>query len=258
MILAQISDLHIGRPGEADDGRRDQVAALRRCVAALNAMAPGPDLVVVTGDLTKDGLPEQYDHFRALMAPLRAPYYVVPGNHDDRAALREAFADHAYLPHDGAFLHYVVEGHPLRLIGLDSIIPGRARGELCGQRLDWLGAQLARAPGRPTLLFLHHPPFLDGIPFWDVLNCRNAEGLAAIVRRNPQVVGLIAGHLHQAIRRLWHGVMASSGPAPAQALALATGQPAAYAPLNPPVFQLFEWDAPTGLTGRPGFVAAAY
>lgn len=252
-ILAQISDLHIGLPGAPGGGRRERVAALRRCVAAINALRPRADLVLATGDLVDDGVVEEYEHFRALMAPLDAPYYVIPGNHDDRDALRAAFADHAYLPRDGAFLHYVIEAHPLRLIGLDSIIPGRARGELCGERLAWLEAQLNGAPERPTLLFLHHPPFLDGIQFWDVLNCRNADGLAAIVRRHRQVVGLIAGHLHQSIRRLWNGVMASSSPAPAHALALVTRQPESRAPLNPPFFHLHEWDAPTGLTSRPAF-----
>jgi 3',5'-cyclic AMP phosphodiesterase CpdA len=253
-ILAQISDLHIGVPNAAGGGRRDRVAALRRCVAAINALDPRPDLVLVTGDLVDDGVAEEYEHFRTLMAPLDAPYYVIPGNHDDRAALRAAFADHLYLPRDGAFLHYVIEGYPLRLIGLDSIIPGRARGELCGERLAWLDAQLDRVPERPTLLFLHHPPFLDGIRFWDVLNCRNADGLATVVRRHRQVVGLVAGHLHQSIRRLWNGVMASSVPAPAQALALATRQPESRAPLHPPFFHLHEWDAPTGLTSRLAFI----
>jgi 3',5'-cyclic AMP phosphodiesterase CpdA len=257
MILAQISDLHIGVPHAARAGRHERVAALRRCVAAINALRPRPDLVLVTGDLVDDGAVEEYEHFRALMAPLDAPYYVIPGNHDDRDALRAAFADHAYLPREGAFLHYVIEGHPLRLIGLDSIVPGRARGELCGERLEWLDARLRDAPDRPTLLFLHHPPFLDGIRFWDVLNCRNADGLAATVRRHRQVVGLIAGHLHQSIRRLWNGVMASSVPAPASALALVTRQPASRVPLNPPFFYVHEWDGPTGLTSRPAFIERA-
>lgn len=254
MIVAQITDLHIRRPDAGAEGRLDSAAALRHCVAMLNRLDPAPDIVLVTGDLVDDGTAEEYAHMRALMAPLRTPYCVIPGNHDDRDALRAAFADHGYLPRDGMFLHYAIEDFPLRLIGLDSVVAGRARGELCGERLRWLDARLAEQPDRPTLLFLHHPPFLDGIPFWDTLNCRNSPDLAALVRRHPQVVRLIAGHLHQSIHRMWNGVMASSGPSPAPAIALRTNRRGAAFALNPPLFHLHAWDPMTGLVSRPGFV----
>src|ERR1700759_5581626 len=93
MLLAQISDLHIKRPGSLAYRRVDTGAALARCIAALNALNPRPDAVVMTGDLVDQGDPEQYAHLQTLLAPLQIPYYLLVGNHDARSALREAFSD---------------------------------------------------------------------------------------------------------------------------------------------------------------------
>src|SRR3546814_16854724 len=66
--------------------------------------------------------------FRSLLRPLLPPLYVIPGNHDDRALIRTYLPGHAYLPAEG-FLQYAVEDHPVRLIGLDTQIPGQSRSE---------------------------------------------------------------------------------------------------------------------------------
>src|SRR5260370_12491037 len=86
------------------------------------------------------------------------PVYVIPGNHDSREGLSRAFADRGYLPTSGGFLHYTVEEWPVRLIGLDTQVPGQPGGRLCAERLARLHARLREAPARPTLGFMHHPP----------------------------------------------------------------------------------------------------
>ncbi len=96
MLFAQISDLHIKRPGRLAYRKVDTAAHLARCVDKLNRLRPRPDAVVLTGDLVDFGAREEYEHLRALLAPLRIPYYLVMGNHDGRDALREVFPDHAY------------------------------------------------------------------------------------------------------------------------------------------------------------------
>jgi 3',5'-cyclic AMP phosphodiesterase CpdA len=48
--------------------------------------------------LVLDGEPAAYARLRALLRPLRPPVFVIPGNHDDRAALGDAFKDAGYLP----------------------------------------------------------------------------------------------------------------------------------------------------------------
>jgi len=98
---------------------------------------------------------------RTYLDRLPIPIYPVPGNHDGRDALHAAFPDHPYLPETG-FLHWVVEKYPVRLIGLDPLVPGESRGELCADRLAWLEATLS-ASNRPTLIAMHHPSFETGI-----------------------------------------------------------------------------------------------
>ena len=83
-MIAQISDLHIKRPGALAYGRVDTAAALSRCVDELNRFSPRPDLVVISGDLADTPAKEEYDHLKTLLAPLEIPFVAIPGNHDDR------------------------------------------------------------------------------------------------------------------------------------------------------------------------------
>ena len=71
---------------------------------------------------------EEYEALKKLLAPLTMPVYLLVGNHDERQALREVFADHAYLHTGGEFVHYAVDVGPLRLIALDSQMPRQGGG----------------------------------------------------------------------------------------------------------------------------------
>ncbi|RBL66247.1 phosphodiesterase, partial [Pseudomonas sp. MWU13-2625] len=104
MLLAQISDLHIKRPGQLAYRRVDTAAALARCIARLNALEPRPDAVLVPGDLTDFGHDEEYGYLPGLLATLEIPSYLMIGNHADCAGLRCAFADHPELP-EAHFAH---------------------------------------------------------------------------------------------------------------------------------------------------------
>jgi len=84
MLICQLSDLHVRRPGELAYRRVDTESYLRRCVSRIAAMTPQPDAIVITGDVADRGTDEEYAHARALLAPLTAPVYVIPGNHDER------------------------------------------------------------------------------------------------------------------------------------------------------------------------------
>ena len=93
MLIAQITDLH-ARPRGLPAYRVSETNSLiERAVDALLALRLRPDVVLVTGDLTDCGLPEEYAHLRTLLGRLPMPVYVVPGNHDRREELRDAFAD---------------------------------------------------------------------------------------------------------------------------------------------------------------------
>ncbi len=211
MKIAQISDTHILARG-ADEARGPRRAEnLRRCVADINRQRP--DAVIHTGDTVQHGLPEEYEHLREILAPLEAPLYLIPGNRDRRDALREAFGDKAYLPRNGEFLHYTVDDHALRLVALDSTAPGERKGVYCRERQAWLDETLGRAPDRPTLLFIHHPPFdIDDHYIGGYRRPGEAEELAAVVSRHSQVLRLLCGHVHCPTRRSWAGTEATTMP----------------------------------------------
>lgn len=257
MLIVQITDMHITSRGRLAYRKVDTAAALARCVAHVNGLQPRPTVVLLTGDLVDMGRPEEYALLRELIAPLAAPVYMIPGNHDDRTNLRAAFPDHRYLFHDDAFIHYVVEEYPLRLIGLDTTIPGAKEGELCDRRLAWLDARLAEAPDRPTLVFMHHPPFLTGIAHMDVQNCRNGAALGGLVERHGQVTRILCGHVHRPVQIAWHGVTASIGPSPSHSVALdlRPDGPAAFV-LEPGACELHYWHPGNGLVSHLSFVGA--
>lgn len=193
-LLAQLSDPHIG----AQWADADPVAGLAAAVAAVRAMPAQPDAVLVSGDLTEHAADAEYEQVRELLAPLGVPTYVLPGNHDDRGALRRHFG----LPGAGDEpVRFSADLGPLRLVVLDTTRPGEAPGALDGEQLGWLDRELAGAPGSPTLLAMHHPPLLTGLPAWDELGLAAADrrALGAVLERHPQVRRLVGGHVHRVI-----------------------------------------------------------
>jgi 3',5'-cyclic-AMP phosphodiesterase len=257
MLIAQITDLHILPPGRVAYGRIDTAACLTRAVARLRALDPRPDVVVATGDLVDAGGAEEYAHLRRLLAPLDLPLFVLPGNHDSRRPLAEAFRDHAYLPQDGEFLHYTVEDWPVRLIALDTIEPFEDGGRLCAARQAWLEARLAEQPRRPTLIMTHHPPFPTGIAHMDRMALAAPQFLAEIVRRHGHVVRVISGHVHRSIQAPFAGTIASTAPSTAHQVMLdLTPDGEARFMLEPPGFQLHLWRPESGLVTHTAVVDA--
>jgi 3',5'-cyclic AMP phosphodiesterase CpdA len=261
MIVAQISDTHIIRPGarfRVPIGRRaggerifaefDTASHLARAVAEINRLVPLPDITVVTGDLVDHGEAAEYEHLRALLAPLRMPVFVIPGNHDARDQLRQAFADGGYLPASGEFLQYAVEDYPLRVLALDTLVPGAHHGRLCADRLAWLDRALAARRDLPTLVLMHHPPFPTAITHMDNYGLENAAGLAQLLGRHGQVERVLCGHLHRTIDRRFAGTVAGTAPSTAHQIRLDI---LPEAPLRfiaePPGYQLHVWQEGAGL-----------
>lgn len=254
MLIAQITDTHIRPRGRLSMDRVDTAGHLARAVEHINALRPAPDLVLVTGDLVDAGMAEEYAHLRDLLAPLALPVYLIPGNHDLRDPLRAAFGEHRYLPVDG-FLQYAVDEGPLRLIALDTLAPGKPHGELCQARLDWLEARLAES-GKPTIVFMHHPPFECGLKGFDQARLNvGAERLAAIVQRHPNVERVLCGHVHRPIQVRWAGTIASVAPSTAHqaTLDLAPDAPLTFS-MDPPALALHQWRPGTGLVTHLSYI----
>ena len=191
-LLAQLSDPHIG----AEWGDADSVARLGAAVESLSALEPNPDALLISGDLADHALDDEYEQVRELLASVDAPLYVLPGNHDDRLALRRHFG----IPGaDSEPVQYAVDLGPLRLVVLDSTRPGEDGGELDAIRLAWLEDTLAAAPRIPTVVALHHPPLVTGIPAFDEIGLPRDEqrALGNVIEAHPQVRRIVAGHLHR-------------------------------------------------------------
>ncbi len=260
MIIAQISDLHVQPRGERAYGIVDTNAYLKAAIAQLNRLQPQPDLVMATGDLVDERTEAEYWMLRELVEPLQAPLYFVMGNHDDRTAFRTVFPDLPYMPSQG-FIQYVLEDYPLRLIVLDTLVDGEGYGDLDAIRLNWLADCLAANPTKPTVIFMHHPPFATGLQGMDRLRCRGHEALAAIVQHYPCIQRIACGHLHRSIQTLWAGTIGSVAPSVAHqvALKLVIDQPPAFV-MEPPGLHLHLWHANEGLITHTAFIGdfAAY
>jgi len=246
ILLAQISDLHIKRPGQLAYGRVDTAAALARCVNELNRFAPRPDFVIISGDLADTPAREEYDHLKNLLASLQIPFAAIPGNHDNRALLRAAFSDQPYA-HAGGALNLAIAVGDLDILMIDSSVPGAPYGELDTITLAWLDSALAASKTRTALLFLHHPPFVTGIGHMDRQNLRNAGNLAVVLRKHDRARLVAAGHVHRATLTMFAGVPATICPAPNHAVALdLTGQIPPSFVIEPPAFHLHAWFANGG------------
>lgn len=142
ILITQISDLHITRPGALAYGRVDTATALLRTISTLNGLSPRPDLVVISGDIADSALPEEYAHATKLLGALKVPFVAIPGNHDRRPLMRESFPDSAY-GEPGWALNKVRRVNGLDIVLIDSTVAGAAHGEL-DQRSNGLTAHSRR------------------------------------------------------------------------------------------------------------------
>jgi 3',5'-cyclic AMP phosphodiesterase CpdA len=250
MLTAQITDTHIKGEGVLAYGRFDTSGFLARAVDHILNLDPRPDVVLATGDLVDAGTPAEYARLRHLLAPLPMPVYLIPGNHDDRDELRAAFADRAWMPREG-FIQYVVDDGPLRLIAIDTLLPGKPSGRVDAERVAWLDARLREAPSKPTVIFMHHPPFRTAIDYMDEIGLEGAEAMADVVLRHPQVERVLCGHLHRAIQARWAGTLALTAPATAHQVGLdVRPRNGLSVTLEPPGYALHLWSPRLGLVSH--------
>jgi Icc protein len=148
-----------------------------------------------------------------------------------------------------------VEDFPVRIVMLDTLVQGAPHGELSEGRLEWLDRTLAAQPDRPTLIGMHHPPFICGIRHMDNINLRDADRFAAVVAKHPQLRRIICGHHHRSITTMVGQAIASISPSTAHQveLDLAADAPSAFM-LEPPGFQLHHWSPAHGFVTHTALV----
>jgi len=241
VLIAQISDLHIrdhlGMFGELVDTSK----TLEKAIKLLNALDPQPDVVLATGDLTDDGTNEQYSQLLEILSPLNAPLLPLPGNHDVYSEFLNAFS--STLPDEIPENHcsYVIDDFPVRLVALDTSLPGQHDALFSEDHELWLSNVLSQEKDKPTLIFTHFPPFETGINFMDLSGLKSADRLEEIIRNNPQVKLVVAGHLHRPIQTSFASTMISVCPSTGNQLKLDLNPKNGSAVDEPPGFQLHVW-----------------
>lgn len=220
MLIAQISDLHIVEKGHKTLGVAPMDEKLNHCIAHINQFQPAPDLVLVTGDVTNNFTLLEAEYAAQLLNQLQCPYYVIPGNHDKREHLLEVFGKKSCPDNLDGTINYVLEDHPVRLIGVDSTMPKTVGGHMCAQRLQWLDTQLAKEPHKPTIIFMHHPPIKTGVLETNFDGFVGADELGKIIVKYSNVERIICGHIHLPTHTKWNGTIVSTAPSMGMRLGL--------------------------------------
>ena len=226
MLIAQLSDLHVDAADSANTRR------VRSALAALARVRPRPRLVLITGDLTQHGTPQQYELLRQLLND-SGPCALIPGNHDDATLVHRLFPNVS--PPPGGMLRLDLEG--LRLLLADSCVPRQDHGELRKDLLHCMALELDGDP-QPALLAMHHPPVPAHVPAMDGMGIREAAAFEQWVARRACISAILTGHYHQAqFTTLTGGCCVIVAPSVAAPLA---------ADFTAPSFQV-EAKAPAGL-----------
>ena len=213
--LIHVSDTHIlPNPDDRLQGV-DTFEALTQVFDYLRSTGVRPDALVVSGDLANHGQLDSYRRLRPVLeecaSSMHADLVVAMGNHDARSAFREGIL---HEPPSDTPIEYVRWIGGLRLIVLDSSVPGAAYGEVRADQLVWLRAELATPAPEGSVIVVHHPPVPDSTPLAGLLSLHGASDLEDAIR-GTDVLGVLAGHAHHAIATAFAGVLCYAAPATA-------------------------------------------
>ncbi len=212
IVFLQLSDTHI----LADEGEMLGVrptAQLRRTLDHIDKMAIALQFCLITGDLAHDSGEAGYQQLRHLLTPITErgiPLLIGLGNHDQRAPFRRGFLGEQR--DDDRHYYYARSIGGLRIIVLDSLVPGAVHGELGQEQLAWLAAELRHNAPQGRLIALHHPVALTGMPWLADNLLRDADDLEGVLRGHD-IVGILTGHCHTPSAASFAGVLATTAPA---------------------------------------------
>ena len=203
MFIAQLTDTHITVPTNSDGDCNTKLDALKKCVAAINALATLPDAIIHTGDLAHNGNVEEYKIIKSIMDTLRAPYFITKGNRDSIKPLVQEFALQTAQNGNKSFLQYSVNVLGYRLVAVDTSSKDSNLGMLDFDRLANLDKILAEEPNKSTLIFMHHPPVNISYTeqhFYEYKNTRMIKNFRDLMVRHPQVIAYFCGHIHRSFK----------------------------------------------------------
>ena len=213
-----ISDLHIALPQTIRNNGKKRfhlvevsIPALEKALAHLESL--NLDFLLLPGDLTQDGEPENHRWLAERLAKLPFPTYVIPGNHDIPSLLATdsaiAFADfpnyyQQFGYQNSSQLYYSQEILPgVQLVALNSNLlstEGEQLGALDPEQLQWLEDCLEKLQDKFILVTVHHNviehlPGQSRHPLGKLYMLDNSDQLLTILKKY-QVKLLFTGHLH--------------------------------------------------------------
>ena len=208
-----LSDTHFVAGGAPLMGVVDPDGNLAQALRGLLASGLRPSAIVVTGDIADTGAADAYQRVRAMLEPVAAELGArlvwVMGNHDDRARFRAGLLDAEPTEAEVDAVHDL-DG--LRLIVLDSTVPGHHWGQVTPAQLEWLAGVLATPAPRGSILALHHPPLPIPVVLSQLIELREQSSLEAVLA-GSDVRAIIAGHLHYSTWSSFAGIPVSAAAA---------------------------------------------
>nr|WP_324288038.1 phosphodiesterase [Agrococcus sp. SL85] len=208
-FLLHVSDTHLLAGAGRLYDRVPSEEHLRTLFAGLAASGAKPEAIVFTGDLADRGEPDAYRRLRAIVDPaaaeLGARVIWVMGNHDDRGAFRAGLLDE---PATTEPVDRVIDLDGLRVVVLDTSVPGRHHGELDAQQLEWLRHVLETRAPHGTILAMHHPPVPTVLDLAVSVELRDQRALADVLV-GTDVRSILAGHLHHSSHGTFAGIPVS-------------------------------------------------
>lgn len=216
MRILQISDFHLRGDGKLSFQVVDTASFLKSTKAHLEHVfaldGQKPDMIVVTGDIADSGDEKAYLMVYEALSSFNVPVYAVPGNHDRRDRMVRILKGWTIPnPQTAPFLFYAVQTEEARLLFLDTLNPGSHAGHMREAELAWLDNELQSNKNVPTLIFMHHPPFITGLPAMDE-PFENREQMRTVLMKAPWA-RLCCGHMHRPIFTVWAGVPCVTAPA---------------------------------------------
>jgi Icc protein len=208
-FVIHLSDTHFLGGDGLLYGTVDAEGQLKRLFAEFDAAGARPEAIIFTGDLADRGDPAAYARLRAIVEPaaerIGAQLIWVMGNHDNRAAFRVGLLGQEP---SMASIDRVYDVNGLRVIALDSSVPGAHHGEITSDQLDWLAEELSIPAPHGTILAMHHPPVPSVLDLAVVVELRDQPALAEVLD-GTDVRSIIAGHLHYSTNATFAGIPVS-------------------------------------------------
>jgi len=209
-IIAHLSDTHLLAGGAPLGGRADTVANLERASEQLSRMVGGLDAILVSGDVADLGEDDAYHRVRSALDPVAeatgARLIWVMGNHDEREPFRRVLLGDESGSDDP--VNQVIDLDGLRIVAVDSSVPGYHHGILEPETLDWLDAVLAKPAPNGTIVALHHAPIATPLALMDVLELRRQDEFAEVLQ-DRDVRAILGGHLHYPTQGTFAGIPVS-------------------------------------------------